>query len=38
MPTFKERETAQEAKFAHAQETTFKIAARRNKLLTSTAR
>ena len=33
MTTFKERETAQEAKFAHDQETTFKINARRNKLL-----
>jgi hypothetical protein len=33
MTTFKERETAHEAKFAHDQETAFKISARRNKLL-----
>ncbi len=33
MTTFKEREKAHEAKFAHDQETAFKIGARRNKLL-----
>ena len=33
MPTFDEREKAHEAKWAHDQETTFKIGVRRNKLL-----
>ena len=33
MPTFEDREKAQEAKWAHDHETTFKINARRNKLL-----
>ena len=33
MPTFDDREKAQEAKWAHDHETTFKINARRNKLL-----
>lgn len=33
MPTFDDREKAQEAKFAHDAELTFKADARRNKLL-----
>ena len=33
MATFEKREKAQEAKWAHDQETTFKIGVRRNKLL-----
>lgn len=33
MTTFNEREKGYEAKYAHDQETKFKIAARRNKLL-----
>ena len=33
MPTFEDREKAQEAKWAHDHEATFKISARRNKLL-----
>ena len=33
MATFDEREKAHEAKWAHDQETTFKIGVRRNKLL-----
>ena len=33
MTTFDKRETSFEAKYAHDQETVFKIGARRNKLL-----
>ena len=33
MTDFKDRERAEEAKFAHDSETTFKIEARRNRLL-----
>ena len=33
MTTFNDREKAAEAKFSHAQETEFKVMARRNKLL-----
>jgi hypothetical protein len=33
MTDFKDRERGEEAKFAHDEETTFRIAARRNKLL-----
>ena len=33
MPTFNDRERAEEAKYAHNQELEFKVTARRNKLL-----
>jgi len=33
MPTFNDREKAEEAKYAHDQELEFKVNARRNKLL-----
>jgi hypothetical protein len=33
MTDFKDRERGEEAKFAHDEETTFRIAARRNRLL-----